>query len=120
MWQPPHFWALALLRADEYRRAGLPMLPVARGVAVTKIRMLLYTVALLPVTTAMYWLHLVGFAYLVVALGLGLAYLGLTIDFVRKPVTQQGARRLFGFSITYLLLLFTMIFVDCQCNGGVL
>ena len=119
LWQPPHFWALALLRADEYRQAGLPMLPVARGVGVTKIRMLIYTAALLPATAAMYWLHLVGFAYLVVALGLGLAYLGLTIDFARKPVTPQGARRLFGFSISYLLMLFTMIFVDCQCNGGI-
>jgi protoheme IX farnesyltransferase len=118
LWQPPHFWALALLRADEYRRAGLPMLPVTHGVGVTKIRMLIYTVALLPATAAMYWLHLVGLAYLIVALGLGLAYLGLTIDFVRKPVTQQGARRLFGFSITYLLILFTTIFVNCQCNGG--
>ncbi len=119
IWQPPHFWALALLRANEYRQAGLPMLPVVRGVRVTKTRMLIYTVALLPVTAAMYWLNLVGFAYLIVALGLGLLYLGLTIDFASKPVTQQGARRLFGFSITYLLVLFTMIFVNCQCNGGV-
>ena len=119
IWQPPHFWALALLRANEYRQAGLPMLPVVRGVRVTKTRMLIYTVALLPVTAAMYWLNLVGFAYLIVALGLGLLYLGLTIDFASKPVKQQGARRLFGFSITYLLVLFTMIFVNCQCNGGV-
>ena len=119
LWQPPHFWALALLRADEYRRAGIPMLPVVSGVRVTKFRMLIYTIALLPATAAMYWLNLVGSAYLVVALGLGLLYLGLTIDFASKPVTQQGARRLFGFSITYLLVLFTMIFVDCQCNGGI-
>jgi len=120
LWQPPHFWALALLRADEYRRAGLPMLPVASGIRVTKTRMLIYTVALLPASAAMYWLNLVGVAYLVVALGLGLLYLGLTIDFAVKPVTQQGARRLFGFSITYLLVLFTMILVDGQWNGGVL
>ncbi len=117
IWQPPHFWALALLRADEYRQAGLPMLPVVRGERVTKIRMLLYTVALLPVTAAIYWLNLVGFTYLIVALGLGLAYLGLTIDFASKPVTKQGARRLFGFSITYLLVLFIMMFADCQCNS---
>jgi protoheme IX farnesyltransferase len=119
LWQPPHFWALALLRADEYRQAGLPMLPVARGERVTKTRMLVYTTALLPATAAMYWFNLVGPAYLLVALGLGLAYLGLTIDFSGKPVTKQGARRLFGFSITYLLVLFIMMFADCQCSTGI-
>ena len=55
IWQPPHFWALALLRADEYRRANLPMLPVVKGMEVTKFRMLLYTIILIPVSTAMYW-----------------------------------------------------------------
>ncbi|MBT5031641.1 MAG: protoheme IX farnesyltransferase [Proteobacteria bacterium] len=117
LWQPPHFWALALLRVEEYRRAGIPMLPVARGTDVTKFRMLAYTVALIPATVAMYWLDLVGLGYLVVALSLGLIYLRLTINFVIKPVTPQGARRLFGFSIIYLLILFIMIFVNCQCNG---
>jgi protoheme IX farnesyltransferase len=117
LWQPPHFWALALLRVDEYRRAGIPMLPVARGTRVTKFRMLVYTVALLPATAAMYGLGFVGSAYLVAAIGLGLAYLGLTIKFMMEPVTPRGARKLFGFSIIYLLVLFVMIFVDCQCNG---
>ncbi|MEE8342472.1 MAG: heme o synthase [Gammaproteobacteria bacterium] len=119
LWQPPHFWALALLRANEYRNAGLPMLPVARGVRVTKIRMLIYTAVLLPATAVMYGLQLVGLAYLIVALGLGLLYLGLTIDFAGKPVAQKSARQLFGFSITYLFVLFAMMFVDCQCNGSI-
>lgn len=119
LWQPPHFWTLALLRANEYRKAGLPMLPVVQGVRVTKIRMLAYTAALLPATAAMYGLQLVGLAYLIVALVLGLLHLGLTIDFATKPVAQKVGYRLFGFSITYLFVLFTMIFVDCQCNGGV-
>jgi len=118
IWQPPHFWALALLRANEYRNAGLPMLPVARGVRVTKIRMLIYTAVLIPASTILYWMHLVGAAYLVVALGLGFVYLGLTIDFAVKPVAQKAGRRLFAFSITYLSVLFIMIFVDCQCSGG--
>ena len=120
IWQPPHFWALALLRADEYRQARLPMLPVTRGQQATKVRMLAYTIALIPVSTAMYWMNLVGITYLVLAVALGLAYLVLTIDFVRKPVTPQGTRRLFGFSILYLLGLFTLIFVDCRCSGGIL
>ncbi len=119
IWQPPHFWALALLRAEEYRAAKLPMLPVVSGKRVTKIRMLLYTIALLPASVAMYWLQLVGPTYLILALALGIAYLILTIDFARKPITHQSTRRLFGFSILYLLGLFTLIFADCQCSGGI-
>lgn len=120
MWQPPHFWALALLRADEYRQARLPMLPVTHGQHATKTRMLLYTVALVPLSTAMYWLQVVGPLYLVLSIALGITYLVLTIDFVRKPITHQSTRRLFGFSILYLLGLFTLIFVDCGCSGGII
>jgi len=119
IWQPPHFWALALLRVDEYRQANLKMLPVTHGSRATKFRMLLYTIALLPASAAMYWLQLVGPTYLILALALGLVYLILTIDFARKPITHQSTRRLFGFSILYLLGLFTLIFADCQCNSGV-
>ena len=120
IWQPPHFWALALLRADEYRKAGLPMLPVTHGQQATKIRMLLYTIVLVPLSTAMYWLQVVGLTYLVLSVALGIAYLLLTIDFARKPITHQSTRRLFGFSIFYLLGLFTLIFVDCRCSGGII
>ena len=116
IWQPPHFWALALLRVDEYRQANLPMLPVTHGNRATKIRMLLYTVALLPVSLAMYWFQLVGFTYLILATVLGITYLVLTIDFARKPITHKSTRKLFGFSILYLLGLFTLIFIDCQCG----
>ena len=119
IWQPPHFWALALLRTEEYRAAKLPMLPVVSGMRETKKRMLLYTVALLPASMAMYWLQLVGPIYLILALALGVAYLILTIDFARKPITHQSTRKLFGFSILYLLGLFTLIFLDCQCGGGI-
>ena len=118
IWQPPHFWALALLRKDEYRKAGLPMLPVVSGDRATKIRMLLYTIALIPASLAMYYLNLVGPTYLVLALVLGIAYLVLTIDFARKPITHKSTRKLFGFSILYLLGLFTLIFIDCQCYLG--
>lgn len=120
IWQPPHFWALALLRAEEYRAAKLPMLPVVSGKRATKIRMLIYTVALLPASIAMYWLNLVGPTYLVLSSVLGITYLILTINFARKPITHQSTRRLFGFSILYLLGLFTLIFVDCQCTGFII
>jgi len=79
--------------------------------------MLLYTIALIPTSLAMYWLELVGPLYLVLASILGIAYLVLTIVFFRKPVTHKSSRKLFGFSILYLLGLFTLIFIDCQCGN---
>ena len=118
IWQPPHFWALALLRKDEYRKANLPMLPVVSGDRATKIRMLLYTIALVPASLAMYYLQLVGPTYLVLAIALGILYIVLTIDFARKPITHKSTKKLFGFSILYLLGLFTLIFIDCQCYVG--
>jgi len=118
LWQPPHFWALALIRADEYRRAKLPMLPVARGERATKRQMLLYTAALLPASVAPYAWGWMGPVYLAVALALGVGYLALTVDFARRPITTQSARRLFGFSILYLFVLFVMMFADCRCAGA--
>ena len=119
LWQPPHFWALALVRANEYKQANIPMLPVVSGTRPTKLRMLLYTVALLPATFALYWQGLLGIPLLLAALGLGFTYLILTINFARKAVTVKSARRLFGFSILYLLGLFTLIFVDSQLNAAI-
>ncbi len=119
IWQPPHFWALALLRADEYRRANLPMLPVVSGMEVTKFRMLLYTIVLIPVSTTMYWFDLAGPIYLAAALILGAIYLILTIDFARKPITHQSTKRLFGYSIIYLCGLFVFIFADCNCGSAI-
>ena len=117
LWQPPHFWALALVRANEYKEANIPMLPVVSGVRPTKLRMLIYTAALLPATFAMYWQGLLGVPLLIASLGIGLIYLVMTINFARKPVTAKSARRLFGFSILYLLGLFTLIFADSQLNA---
>ncbi len=118
IWQPPHFWALALLRAEEYRRAKLPMLPVVSGMEITKFRMLLYTIVLIPISTMMFWLNLTGPVYLTAALVLGAIYLFITIDFARKPITHQSTKRLFGYSIIYLCGLFVFIFADCQCNSA--
>jgi len=116
LWQPPHFWALALMRVEEYRNAQLPMLPVVRGPRATKRQMLLYTAALLPASAALYALGLTGPLYLVVALALGVAYLVQTINFARQPITKASAKKLFFFSIVYLFVLFVMVFVDCSCG----
>ncbi|MCX2981253.1 protoheme IX farnesyltransferase [Halieaceae bacterium IMCC14734] len=112
IWQPPHFWVLALLREEEYRRAGIPMLPVTSGSFVTKAKMLLYTAALLPATMALAVTGYAGPVYLVVSSIAGLVYLVWTIDFARRPVQRKRALNLFLFSIAYLLLVFTVIFID--------
>jgi protoheme IX farnesyltransferase len=114
LWQPPHFWVLALLRKEEYRSVNIPMLPVVSGEKATKVRTLLYTLALLPATYLLYAIEAVGVGYLIVASMLTLAYIVLTIDFVRKPLSTQLARRLFGFSILYLFSLLLIIAADAQ------
>lgn len=116
LWQPPHFWALALARADEYKKANIPMLPVIKGVRLTKFRMLLYTISLIPTTVSMYLFGLNGIIFLVLSTVLGIIYLVLTINFMRMPVTIKSARRLFSFSIVYLMGIFSLIFVDYQLN----
>lgn len=112
IWQPPHFWVLALLREDEYRKAGIPMLPVTAGVAVTKAKMLLYTAALIPCTMSLYFVRVTGPYYLTITTLAGLVYLVWTIDFARRPVERKRAMSLFLFSIAWLLLVFTVIFID--------
>lgn len=111
LWQPPHFWALALMRVDEYRAAGFPMLPVVRGEAVTKRQMALYTIALVGVSLWPYFLGAVGLLYLDVAVPLGIGYLALTVNFIARPITAHSARQLFLYSVCYLGLLFSTFFL---------
>lgn len=117
LWQPPHFWALALFRTDDYRRANLPMLPIVRGADVTKKALLRYTVALLPISTLLYYpLQIVGLAYLTVALLLGLGFLSLAVMNLRTLASEREAKGLFFYSIAYLSLLFVAMVLDCQCR----
>jgi protoheme IX farnesyltransferase len=112
LWQPPHFWALALGRVEEYRTANLPILPVVRGESATRRQSLLYTLVLLPVSLLLYYpLGTVGIFYAVGAtlLGIGFIYLAW-LDWHRpSPI---GSQRLFLYSMLYLALLFTLIVVD--------
>ena len=110
-WTPPHFWALALYRKDEYARAGLPMLPVTHGEKFTRLHVLLYTiillaVSILPVTTGMG-----GWIYLAAALILGGMFLAYGWGLWRR-YSDALARRTFRFSIWYLSLLFAAMLVD--------
>jgi protoheme IX farnesyltransferase len=114
IWQPPHFWALALIRAEEYRMAGIPMLPVVKGPENTKKQMLYYTVALVPASTLPWVFGICGDVYLWSTLALGAVYLGWTISFVRRPFNPIESRRLFLFSIFYITAVYSLMFVDCQ------
>jgi protoheme IX farnesyltransferase len=112
VWQPPHFWVLAMLREDEYRKAGIPMLPVTAGPFITKAKILLYTAALIPCTMTLFYTGSTGTTYLAIALAASLVYLAWTIDFIRKPLQRKNALNLFLFSIAWLLIVFTAIFID--------
>ncbi len=111
IWTPPHFWALAIARRDDYAKVGIPMLPVIYGVEFTSLHILLYTILLLIVTLLPYLTGLSGLIYLVSALILGGIFIGYAIRLKLKP-TQGLPMRTFGYSITYLSLLFTMLLVD--------
>ena len=110
-WTPPHFWALSLYRAGDYARAGVPMLPVVAGKAETKKQMLLYTLVLWPVAVAPALLHATGWLYGGAALILS-ALFTLCALAVWRDAGDRAARRMFGFSLLYLFLLFALMAID--------
>ncbi|MCX5497441.1 heme o synthase [Kaistia dalseonensis] len=115
MWTPPHFWALAMFKSDDYRRAGIPMLPVVSGLAETRRQILLYSLILAPIGVLPTILGFASFAYGVAASVLGLAFVILAIRVYRMKDSDQAmlpAKRLFAFSILYLFLLFAMLLVE--------
>ncbi|MDR7419552.1 MAG: heme o synthase [Armatimonadota bacterium] len=111
LWTPPHFWALALNRADDYRAARIPMLPVVRGTGETVRQMVLYTIALVASTLALAGVGGLGRVYLVSAVALGLPLLWL-VGRLARQMSPRTAWALFGYSILYLGLLFASMAVD--------
>ena len=117
-WTPPHFWALALSRAQEYARAGVPMLPVTAGEAVTRRQILLYTVLLAPLGVTPWAFGSAGLLYGVTSILGGLAMLALAVRVWRPGERAHAAgKRLFGFSILYLFLLFAALLVEQGLRG---
>lgn len=117
VWTPPHSWALALCRQDEYRSAGIPMLPVAAGEAETRRRIFLYALLLVPVSFAPCFAGVAGAAYAAAAAALGSAFLVLAWR-LRRGGGAKRAQALFGFSIVYLAVLFAAVLAERLAGGG--
>lgn len=114
LWTPPHFWALALYRSDDYARAGVPMLPVLRGKKTTRRQILLYTLVLVPLGLIPAFIGLGGPLYAAMALGFGgwFAWDAVAVLREKDETREPAARRLFGVSILYLFVLFAGLMIE--------
>ncbi|TSA50223.1 MAG: protoheme IX farnesyltransferase [Nitrosomonadales bacterium] len=110
-WTPPHFWALALYRRNEYAKSGLPMLPVTHGEEFTRLHILLYTVILVAVTLMPYGAGMSGWLYLISALALDGVFMAYAWKIYRN-YSDDLAKRMFRYSILYLTLLFVALLAD--------
>jgi protoheme IX farnesyltransferase len=110
-WTPPHFWALAIHRADDYKKVGMPMLPVTHGKDYTRLQILLYTVLLFVVTLLPFSYGMSGWLYLVGAVALNLIFMVYAVRLYRDD-NEKLPMKTFGFSIVYLMILFALLLVD--------
>jgi protoheme IX farnesyltransferase len=110
-WTPPHFWALALYRTDDYARAGVPMLPVTHGKPYTRLQVLLYTLILFAVSLLPYVIRMSGLAYFAAALVLGGIFIGYALR-IYFAYSDALAQKTFRYSIVYLAALFAALLVD--------
>jgi len=111
VWTPPHFWALAIAKKDEYAKVGIPMLPVTHGNEITRKYILFYTVLLVLVTVLPYVTGMSGLIYLVAALGMGGKFLHYAIR-LRSDEGLELPMQVFRYSINYLMFLFTALLID--------
>jgi protoheme IX farnesyltransferase len=112
VWTPPHFWALAIARKEEYAKVDIPMLPVTHGEAYTRLNILLYTILLVLVTVLPYLTGMSGLIYLVTALILGVMFLYYAVQMMRDPDNKLLPMQMFRFSISYLGILFAALLID--------
>jgi heme o synthase len=111
VWTPPHFWALAIARREEYAKVNIPMLPVTHGPEFTRLQILLYTILLMCVTLLPYLTGMSGLIYLVSAILLGLAFIYYAVLMMRKK-DNKTAMKTFVYSIIYITLLFAALLID--------
>jgi len=113
LWTPPHFWALAILKKEDYAQAGIPMLPVVKGNRITAQQMRIYTLLLgLCSLILVYPLGVMSWGYGLVAMGVGLWLLGKVEDLVRDPDDRQVAKGVFMAANSYLMVLYAAMAVD--------
>ena len=112
VWTPPHFWALAIARLEEYAKVEIPMLPVTHGVPYTRLNILLYSILLLLVTLMPYLIGMSGLIYLLAAIGLGVYFLYYAIRMYRDHEDEELPMRMFKYSISYLGFLFAALLID--------
>ncbi|RYX97290.1 MAG: protoheme IX farnesyltransferase [Bradyrhizobiaceae bacterium] len=120
-WTPPHFWALALFRNDDYARAGVPMLPVVAGPDATRLQILLYTVVLVATAVAPWPLGYFSAVYGVASLILGAGMMVLALQVYRRregKAASVATRRLFAFSILYLFALFAILLIEVAVKAA--
>ena len=110
-WTPPHFWALAIARRDDYAKVGIPMLPVTHGVPYTRLQIVLYTILLILATLLPFLTGMSGLIYLAAAIALNLRFLYFVIA-LNKGTRPELPIKTFRFSITYLMLLFAALILD--------
>jgi protoheme IX farnesyltransferase len=114
LWTPPHFWALAAFRTDDYKKSGLPMLPVVKGIDFTMKQILIYAIILVAATLSLYWVYS-SWIYLAVALATGFMFLKKSY-LAKKDHSQKHLRGLFGYSILYLFALFFTIIIESSVH----
>ncbi len=112
LWQPPHFWALGIRRVEEYRAAGYPLLPVVKGIKRTKIQMIPYLVALIPVPILLYVYGYAGIYYMIISLALSLIWLYLSLKGFKAKNDEIWAKKVFLFSINYLTLSLIVLIIN--------
>tara|TARA_B100001559_G_scaffold143590_1_gene120495 strand:+ start:2651 stop:3553 length:903 start_codon:yes stop_codon:yes gene_type:complete len=117
LWTPPHFWALAIRYREDYSNANVPMLPVIEGTKVTGYRMVLYAFQVWAISLIFVPVADMGLIYLISAILLGAIFTFFSFQVMIRP-TQKSAMRLFGFSISYITILFTLIAVDQLVRSG--
>ena len=114
-WTPAHFWALSLYKSGDYKKAKIPMLPVISGVKTTKINILVYSLAMLPIIIAPYFFNFAGKFYLISKVLMTLYYNYLCLELFKSNVTKtsnNNARKVFVYSIFYLFFIFLILLID--------
>ncbi|MEI6170657.1 MAG: heme o synthase [Pseudomonadota bacterium] len=114
-WTPSHFWSLSLYKSEDYKKAKIPMLPVVSGVDFTKKNIFAYAIILFPITILPFYFNFAGLVYLIPTIFLGLFYIFLTfkllITDIKKNI-EKLSKKIFGFSILYLFLIFALLLVE--------